>query len=65
MCPIVNALLFKSARAFLKREKLSVGIEGGRWVEGGKVRDREGEKGGWERVRGVWEERVSGREKKR
>ena len=59
----------------LKREKLSVGVEGERWVEGlrgvkreregGKGRDREGEKGGWERVRGVGEERVSEREEKR
>ena len=53
----------------MKREKLSVGVEGERWVEGlrgvkreregGKGRDREGEKGGWERVRGVGEERGS------
>ena len=64
-CPVVNARLFSSVHAFLKREKLSVGVEGERWVEGlrgvkreregGKGRDREGEKGGWgksERCRG-------------
>ena len=71
----MNARLFRSTHAFLKREKLSVGVEGERWVEGlrgvkreregGKGRDREGEKGGWERVRGVGEERVSEREEKR
>ena len=61
-CPVVNARLFRSAHAFLKREKLSVGVEGERWVEGlrgvkreregGKGRDREVEKAGRERVRG-------------
>ena len=59
---VVSAGLFRSAHALLKREKLSVGVEGERWVEvlravkrereGGKGRDREGENEGWKRVRG-------------
>ena len=40
-----------------RRREMGRGVERGK--EGGKGRDREGEKGWWERVRGVGEERVS------
>ena len=62
---VVSVHLFRNARALMKREKLSVGVEGERWVEGlrgvkreregARGRDRKGEKGGWgksERCRG-------------